>query len=100
MQLSKEKGQQRAASSTFRVLAQAQYQARAVAAKRATLESRGFILERASHLLDPLDCRTKPSFSAVVCPLDKRHKSMAKRRAALTTKRLLARLLLTMPAAS
>jgi phosphoglycerol transferase MdoB-like AlkP superfamily enzyme len=32
--MSKEKGQQRAASSTFRVLAQAQYQTRAVAAKR------------------------------------------------------------------
>ncbi|MEY2604029.1 MAG: hypothetical protein QOH31_1820 [Verrucomicrobiota bacterium] len=32
--MSKEKGQQRAVSSTFRVLAQAQYQTRAVAAKR------------------------------------------------------------------
>ena len=41
--MSKEKGQQRAASSTFRVLAQAQHQTRTVAAKRVTLESRGFL---------------------------------------------------------
>ena len=29
-----------------------------------------------------VDCIIKPSFSGVVCPVDKRHKSMAKRRAA------------------
>ena len=29
-----------------------------------------------------VECIIKPSFSGVVCPMDKRHKSMAKRRAA------------------
>ena len=37
-------------------------------------------------------CMTKPSFSGVVRPVAKRHKSIAKRRAACTTRRFLARL--------
>src|ERR1700736_2338534 len=46
------------------------------------------------------ECMIKPSFSAVVCSVAKRHKSMANCRAALTTKRRLAPLLRTKPAAN
>jgi hypothetical protein len=72
---------------------QAQGQTRAVAAKKIicgilaggnanSVLSFFWELVLSSQLACELSCITKPSFSGVVCPVDKRHRSMAKRRAA------------------
>src|ERR1700740_1649946 len=55
---------------------------------------------RGTYLALAGGCRIRPSVSGVVRPVCKRHRSMAKWRAALTTKRFLARLLLTSSAAN
>ena len=40
------------------------------------------LLRKGERSLYLMECIIKPNFSGVVCPVDKRHKSIAKRRAA------------------
>jgi hypothetical protein len=58
---------------------QAPFQTRAVAAKKFICDQRKGWKVSLDYLAEYI---IKPSFSGVVCPVDKRHKSIAKRRAA------------------